>query len=343
MVHRPSSLLLLAAGLALGMALITRWLYALLIPAIVVYILVTTQDGKRRLMSLVYIGVGGVLVVGPQLWLSLNRPDALYHHWLAGWSPLNAIHRQFQTSDGVQAYRWPVAVFYAIPFFHPAYLFPTFGLAAVWGTWRLWQRRAWAALTLFLGWASAGYLFLAGIPYENFRYSLIHAYPAVLLAGYGISVLWTTRWRRLVQAVTAVSLAGLLLWAYPMLDQFLTTQNTSKVIARQVARVVPPDATVLALGLTATLDHYTPLNVVEFFNETPTTLAGRVCQGTLVYLLLDVSALERQWTGYPVHTAFDWLRHTPGLDTIAFFEDYTLFKVGQRYCTGWRSAVEAKS
>ncbi len=325
----PSALLALAAGLCLGLAAITRWLTLLLVPACVLYIITRAKGWREAARDLVAMALGGAVAVVPQFWLSLNRPDSLLHHWLLGWAPANFLRRQFETLDGVATYRVPVAVYNLEPLAHPAFLFPLLGLAALWGTWRLALRHAWPALIVLLGWWGPFYLFLAGIPYENFRYGLILYPPLALLAGYGVADLWDTRWRGLVKAGLAVSLAGMLMWAVPMLNSFITTQNGSKALAAKVAEAVPADATLVALGLTATLRHSTELRVIEIFNETPDTLRTTVCGQPRVYALLDVANVEGQWAGRSPQTAYHWLRDGPGVQPVGQFGPYTLFKVGQ--------------
>ena len=85
------------------------------------------------------------------------------------------------TIDGHFVYRLPVGIFYAEPAGHPAYLFPLLGLTVPWGIWRLWRERNWGPLILLLGWGGPVYLFLAGIPYQNFRFGLTLYLPLVPL------------------------------------------------------------------------------------------------------------------------------------------------------------------
>ena len=58
-------------------------------------------------------GAAGLLVLLPQLMAAHAVPKALENHeWLLRWSPLNALRRDFQTSEGHARYRFPVALFY---------------------------------------------------------------------------------------------------------------------------------------------------------------------------------------------------------------------------------------
>ncbi|MCP4168089.1 MAG: hypothetical protein GY759_19650 [Chloroflexi bacterium] len=177
----------------------------------------------------------------------------------------------------------PIWLFYLQPAGHPAYLFPLLGLAGLWGCWQLWRRRLWDALILLIGWAGALYLFLAGIPYQNFRFGLVISMPVILLAGFGISQLWQSRSvavRVLVGILAVISLVGMVLWSYRLIDPFLRVQNHSKVIAREVESELATEATLLAFGLTLTLQHYTDLDVRELFYLDPAALQEQVDEGS---------------------------------------------------------------
>src|SRR5205823_4441204 len=119
-------------------------------------------------------------------WGALVPSTSLNHAWLAAWYPGNAFGHIFDTPDGHFNYPLPVGVFYAQPLAHPYYIFPLLLPFILVGTWAL--RRAPAAHKLvLLGWPLSVYLFLAGIPYENFRFGLALWPPLVVLAGIGFA------------------------------------------------------------------------------------------------------------------------------------------------------------
>jgi hypothetical protein len=263
-------------------------------------------------------------VLSPQLWLSLHRPDSLAHSWLVGWRPANFFQRQFENVDGHFIYRLPPALFYAQPAGHPAYIFPLLGLAAGWGVWLLWRDKRWSAALLLLGWAGPVYLFLAGIPYENFRFGLSLYLPLVLLAGFGLANLYHSIYTKIV---ITLSLLAMLLWSYTMLDSFLTTQNRTKDVALRVAQTLPADATVLTFGLTLTMQHYTRLQTLELFYQNEDTLAALLASPAPLYLLLDPGNVEQQWAGKTPQVNYAWLRQHAGLSQIASFSPYILYRV----------------
>jgi hypothetical protein len=192
----------------------------------------------------------------------------------------------------------------------------------------LWRQRAWGPLTLLLGWSGTIYLFLAGIPYQNFRYGLSLYPPLVLLASDGVvTLLERGRWRRVVLGMALVSLAGMLAWAYPMLDGFLTVRNENKAIALRAAQVVPEDATLLTFGLTLTVQHYTDVDAVDLFFLDPEGLQARIHSGADLYLLLDPNNVEQQWQGRPPAINYHWLQRHAGLIPIERWEAYQLYRV----------------
>src|SRR5262249_54713572 len=128
---------------------------------------------------------------------------------------------------------------------------------------------------------------------------------------------------------------GMGLWGIQSAGRFLAAQNQSKAIAQQVASVLPKDATVLAFDLTLTLQHYTNLNVVEFYSLDEETLNAATATGTQghvsgpVYLLLDLENVAHQWQDRPPEIHYNWLRTHRTLTPVADFPPYTLFLISK--------------
>jgi hypothetical protein len=237
-----------------------------------------------------------------------------------------------------------MAIFYAQPAGHPAYIFPVLGLASLWATWRLWQAKQWGPLILLLGWAMPVYIFLAGISFQNFRFGLTLYLPLVILTGYGLSdllgreigrgspllraegPLWV-RSSTVLKTLIILSLLGMLAWAYPMLHNFLTAQNQSKIIAAQVEQTLSPEATLITFGLTLTLQHYTQLHTLELFYLDEPALKRLTESSTPLYLLLDLPSIERQWPGKKPQINYQWLKEHTALSEIGSFPPYVLFQI----------------
>jgi hypothetical protein len=112
--------------------------------------------------------------------------------------------------------------------------------------------------------------------------------------------------------------------------RFLSTQNQSKTIARQVADLLPEDVTLLSFGLTLTLQHYTDLNVVEFYNLDEATLDAATATDAPDYLLLDVGNVAQQWQERPPAINYEWLRTHRRLTPVTDFPPYSLFLISTR-------------
>lgn len=345
-MRRPAWLVLSACTLAA--ATMTRWINGLLILPWAGYWLVDvrqrrrTMDGGRgtdfRPLAAALIAAG--LAFAPQAVQSAADPgSSLGHAWLQGWNPTNALQHHFVNPDGVFDYEWPVALYYTQPAVHPFFLFPIFTPALLIGLWALGRglvkgQPLVGAAPLLIGWPLVQYTFLAGIPYENQRFGLAFVPPLVVLVGIGADVLWTraqARWgQAALLAAGAIGLAGMLCWGWrTTLASPIQPKRADLETAQWVQRQVPADARVLAFGLTATLQFYTPLEVREFFNETPETLAALLADGRPTYLVLNVDNVETQWQGRSPQINLGWLRDGPGLEIIGERNGYILYRVLQ--------------
>jgi hypothetical protein len=179
------------------------------------------------------------------------------------------------------------------------------------------------------------YLFLAGIPYQNFRFGLTLYLPLTLLAGYGTVDLW--HWaaqrghkhRRGVEAAVLLSGVGMLLWAYPMLNQFLGAQNQTKAIVQALESRVTSQSVVLSFGLTLTLQHYGTFHTLELIYCEPDDLAQVIALPQPVYFIADVNNLSEQWSGYKPDVNYSWLQTHTQLTPLIDWPPYTLFQVQQ--------------
>lgn len=352
--RRPAWLVLSACALAA--ATMTRWINGLLILPWAWYWLVDVRQRRRttlpsngegserrdssvlRSLALALITAG--LIFAPQAVQSATDPSSsLGHIWLQGWHPANALRRSFANPDGVFSYTWPVALYYIQPTVHPFFLFPVFTPALLIGLGVIGRRLAKGqqgagAASLLIGWPLVQYAFLAGIPYENQRFGLTFFPPLAVLAGVGADVLWMKAQARRARAILltagAIGISGMLFWGWrTTLTSPIQLKRADLETAQWVQRQVPADARVLAFGITATLQFYTPLEVREFFYETPETLADLLTDGHPTYLVLNVGNVETQWQGRAPQINLHWLRAGPGLDRMGERNGYTLYQVLQ--------------
>ena len=334
--HRNAwELWLTFAGLFLAFATISRWNYATLSLPFALFAIYKTRKHRTPFWPLILPALAGFAVLLPQIWLSTHRPEGLFHQWLVGWSPANTFANTFQTPDGLLTLERPVFFFNLLPAIHPAYLFPLLGLAIPFGIWGLWREKNCGALILLVGWAAPVYIFLAGIPYENFRFGLSLYPPLVILASYGISLITHHLSRFTSQKIFDIgywvfiggSLLFMLVWAYRMVGPFLETQNASKTQVLEIAAQLPPDATVVTLGPTLIFDHYTTLNMVEFYSANEESLTHLIAESQPVFLLLDIPDTEGRWKGMGPQLLYAWLKTHASLVPRGEFPPYTLFEI----------------
>lgn len=318
------------AGLAIGMATITRWQYALLAPVIVwIAMRVTDPSPLRRFVRWAPAGVLAFAVVFAQAALTVQtRSEGLAHEWLLSWHPANAIARTVTTADGVQSHWLPVGVFYLQAFFHPGLLMPPLGVFALVGVWRLWELRARVALGVTLGWIALQYAFLAGIPIHNLRFVLGCWVPVTILAGVGIDA--GLAWSRSRRAVAGVVLAALVLmlgWSAWTVRRLAEREaSTRRDVVAMIAHV-PGEATLLSFGVTSTARHVTGRAIREFFNETPATLEDLLADASGVYLVIDAANVSAQWRERAPGINLAWLRQHARITDVAHYPGFELYEL----------------
>ena len=323
------------AALALGMAVLTRWVYAL---AVLPWAAAAWLAWRARALPLrgrlagavIAVAIGGA-VVGSQFAGELGHGFShLGDVAIASWSPANAVHAEIANPDGVFHYPVPVAAYYALATVHPAFVFPL--LAPLAGLGLVSLRRAFRPhAVLLLGWLLVMLGFFAGFPWENPRFPLSYFAPLVALVGLGVEAALERRApRQAVAAWCALGLAGSLAWTARDVPRFADRKRADLEAAIWCEGQVPPPSRVLAFGLTETLRHYTPLEVVEIFDETPATLAALLGDGRPTYVLADADNVASQWVGRAPQINLSWLRNRTALAELGRAGHYTLWRVGAR-------------
>jgi hypothetical protein len=331
---------LVVASAALAWAIITRWLYgALALPLGAYWLLAialpaTPTQRKNVAWHALVAALPAAVLLLPQLLISMRFDRSLVvGHWLEGWSPLNALRREFVTLDGVASYALPVGLFYARAVISPRFLFPLFAPLLLLGAAAVLRRRWWATAALLGGWLLAILGLLAGFPYQNFRYVLAMLPPLAVGAAIGFEAFWgwaRPRWRVALIAYVCVGLLGGLLYSGNVVREYVAAKQANMAVARWAERQTRPGDRLLAFELTLTLRHYTALDVHELFDQTPASLAALAADDRPLFLLVDVADLQGQWRGHPPELNARWLREHAGLDELGRLNGYTLFRVRQR-------------
>lgn len=192
-VLRPGWLIL--SSLTLGLAILTRWSMALaaLSWALSAYLAwrAASWTWRRMAAAAAVAALAGGLVVVAQFLPGLGRAELTHVGDLqvVGWNLVNAFRSTVANSDGIFHYERPVGVYYALPVVHPAFIFPLMTPFLLLGLWSL-RARSRPLAALLLGWPLTVYIFLAGIAWENPRFSLAMFPPLVILVGLGLQQAW---------------------------------------------------------------------------------------------------------------------------------------------------------
>lgn len=332
----------LLTAVALAGAVLTRWVYALLVLPVGLYgAWVVRTHGRRVLAHALFGGCVGLALLVPPIVL-LHGSDGTppwRHPWWTGWSLGNALRRTLDTVDGHAEYPLPVALFYAKAVVSPRALFPLWTPFFVLGLGAALRHRWVRTLALLGGWGTAMYGFLAGIPYQNFRFVLALLPATVGFTAIGLDRFGfagptrpaVPRWRRwTAEFCLAVGFLGSLAYNGRVVWAFIDRKDADVAVARWVEQTVPAEARVLAFGITLTLRHYTPRDVEELYGLTPADLSRRVREGRPLYLVVPLEDLGRQWRGRSPEQNYRWLRDGPGLIPLGTFHGYTLFRVRGR-------------
>jgi 4-amino-4-deoxy-L-arabinose transferase-like glycosyltransferase len=340
--EREAHWLLLAAA-ALAWALLTRLAYLLVALPAALYagsLLLRDRGGCRRALPHALLALTVVAVVlGPALVTTVtdvrNEGRDFTAFAAAGeiyrWSPVTALRREHLTADGVLRYRLPNGLYYAAIPAHSFYLTPLLAPLILPGLWAVWQHRDARRLILLVGWPATVYLFHAGTAWQNVRFTLAYLPPLAILASTGFATMLAGRkggWRGLL----AVYLAAGLLWlgagAVTLTRDFIARMQGLAEAIHQVEARVPPGARVITFGLTQTFEHESELEVYELYVLSPAEMSNLLRDERSLFLYLDTHNVEEQWRDRAPGENYQWLREGPGLEAVAQWGAYTLFRVG---------------
>jgi hypothetical protein len=298
---------------------------------------------------LISLGLAAIVSLPQLAYQFQNAAPFAGQSWLQGWSPANLYGRSFDTVDGHFNYALPVALFYAQVIFHPAYLFPLLTPFLIVGAW-LFAKRIRVdpgPFIILVGWIGVFYLFLAGIPYENFRFGLAFFVPAAVLAGAGVG--WT--WERLTErpsrvspsvggelfstrshfalfALIVIALIGMAGWEQRVLEPVLQQKQMELSDTQWLAARLPRSAVLYTFGVTEALNTYSTLGARDLSEEKPDRIVADFKANPSSYLFVDVANIETQWRGQLLEQNLHTLRDQAGLGELGKIGSFTLFLVG---------------
>ena len=353
--------LCLAAGL-MAFAIMTRWAYALVAIPVTIFavyrLLGTLKTGSRAggwgrhaftghpLMQAFAAGLVVVVALLP-VWLPASadllaqKParEVAFAGDLAvvPWSPIYYFQNSFTTGDGFISYRYPNVLYYVLVPAHRYFFTPLLALFLLPGFWRLWRMRTAATLWLVAGWAGITFGFLAGAPWQSFRFTLGYLPPLALIAALGMVTVWgwLKAWesdkRRAVQlffvGYIIVGLGAMSWGGRALVRSFVERKQADLATVVWMEAQTPPEAHVLAFGLTLTLEHYSSRQTDHLFYQTPETVSELANSGQPLFVLLETDSFLRQWAGHQAEHSFRWLQEERGLLELGRDRQYVLYKV----------------
>lgn len=326
--EKRSGRYLAGAGLAFGLAGVTRYAALSAVPLLFIWATGRKLPAKWLVIALVAVG----LVYLPQFIINQIFPSAFWtNSWLADWSPANAFQQEFTTRDGFASYPAPPLVFYlGFSLINPRFLtplaLPLVGLGVV----RLWQKKAWFEAVWLGGWWLLPVLLFSGIPYENERFSLTFMPPVALLAGLGVVWLAGTLpkgWPQIgLHLALAASAIGLLVISQRHVDGFIAVKDIELAVVKQVEARLPAQANLITFDISLTFDHYTGLKVRDLSALDAGSVQTLASQPE-VYLLADPANMAQQWKGNPIGVAFEAAQARAEGGPLAQFGRFYLWKL----------------
>jgi hypothetical protein len=329
--------LLLFAGLMAG-AIATRWVYGVVAVPCAVYALVVAlrRRGRTPFLHATTAVAVALAVLSPVLVRALRGgPGAFSGSFeIHSWSPARIFEREFVTSDGIISYPLPTGLYYALVPAHWAFFTPLLAPLVLVGIWLVVRRRTAARLLLLLGWAGAIYLFQAGAAYQGLRFGLAYLPPLAILAGIGAAwVAGRLSTHRLATvagaAVLALGLAGMAAGGAHFTEDLIARKNDGLAVMHWTEATVPSRARLLTFTLTLTFEHYSRLETIELFEQTPRRLRQLVESRKPLFVLVDVRNVLAQWRDGPPGRNLRWLERKAGLTRIGARSGFTLFRVGR--------------
>ena len=331
---------LLLSALAFAWAILTRWIYGLVAVPFAVWGLIPLWRRPRRIALLhaagaVAVGIVVLAPTGVPAVIGLigggNAPFAGDLQVYA-WSPVNALHATFTTADGQLAYNLPTGLYYALAPANWWYFSPLLAALIAPGVWAVVRQTRTPTLGILVAWAAIVLAFHAGAPWQNPRFALAYLPPLAILAAVGYDQLRRAAHLQVRRAAAAWLLAGMALAAAGsavLTQEFIERKQNDVAVVRWADGLAPLNGQLLAFGLTATFQEYGRLPTLDLSEVNTERIGALLRDGRPTLVLVDVNALERQWTGRAPWERYHALLAAPGLTSLGTRSGYTLFAVRQ--------------
>ncbi|HEX8218435.1 MAG TPA: phospholipid carrier-dependent glycosyltransferase [Chloroflexia bacterium] len=357
----------LAAGAALGVAILVRYSSALLLPALLMYLAARGYIERKgalspravpaaiRQLSLGWaaVGLAGALLPQAAYWLSHEPGPAL-----RAWSASNIFSSTVTGPDGTATFSMPMIVFYMLSTLgnvSGGFLSPLSLPALLTGGWMLARQGNVSANLLLFVWWFIGVLAYSGTPYQAHRFALTFMPALVIVIGVGGGAAF--EWLRLGAGGWAVRLSGghvirpfiavLLLaglvvglvqgersaeqWAAT--HSGLNAQEQQVVtLARQAVAASEQEGTprVVCFGFSAPLYHYTRWPILDFFAHDEADIEGFLATPGPRIVVLPEESMSTQWARTPPGARWEWIKSAYRLTKQGQVGVFTVYVVEDR-------------
>jgi 4-amino-4-deoxy-L-arabinose transferase-like glycosyltransferase len=357
----------ISCGAALGISILGRYISALLVVPMILYII--SWYWKRRRKStgglarkrFILPGIAllsGICALVPQLIYTLSqtvRPVDTSGAII--WQLGNFLRTTLSGPDGTATFMHPMAGFYfADPLFQvsagflsPLYL-PALGLGIV----ALIRARSWGPLLLLAGWWLIPATFFSGGLYQAHRFIIMYLPPLAILIGIGAatalgSLVTAARTPRRPAGVilVLVNIALLASLAAGSIQSWRSTYRQAAELAsikagelniveaaqravasERIPGQLKPKAVVF--GISAALYHYTGWKILDIYNHGQEEIETFLAGDAPRLVVIPETSMATQWAGTPSGERWRWLRSHYNLIERESAGEYEIYLVEVR-------------
>jgi hypothetical protein len=338
----------LAAGAALGIAVLVRYSSALLAPALVFYIATRGYMHRKQPPSqqaeqprawwqsrLAWATLGLAVALLPQVvYMLTHEPGPA----LRAWSLNNVFSSTVTGPDGTSTFSTPMIVFYLLTTlgnagggFFSSFCLPAL-VAGVWIVVRQTDRSA--TILLFLWWLIS-VLAYSGTQYQTHRFALAFMPILAILIGVGTAGAFQQiqtvareikdrpsrerEARAIVATLLLVGVAVGISQGWRSAEQWTATHSELNAQEQQVVALVRKAATLagqegtpraVSFGFSAPLYHYTRWPILDFFTHDEADIQSFLAAPGPHVLVLPEESMSTQWAGTPSGARWQWIKST---------------------------------
>ena len=299
-LEKRKLLLIVAVSLSVAMAIMTRYVYALLFIPIAAALFVEFRNIRLTILYLIIIGFGVFIFSSPQIFLILQSPDSsLNHPWISRWSIVNFWLLDRSSIDGNLTVSLPNFLYYfLIPFRHSE--FTPAGFILFLGGVFISFRNGLNNLTIFfLVWFCAIYLFLCGILIQNPRFCLSLYIPILYFIFMFLQFLFHMKFKRFIYAGLFLFVAVKIFTSTAFVNQTINEKDNMLASAEKFSAMIPKETVIITWDFFEAYYIYFPDRQVETIHNLTIEKVDEIVRHSSVVLIFDENRLNSVWKNFP--------------------------------------------